>query len=203
MTKDSEQTEDIKDIQSEEDKEDHKKNGSDKSKQENIPLKNMTKEELINKINEIQGVADKNYELFLRAQAEIENMKKRFKKEREDLLKFSNESLIKQLLSVVDNLEKAISHSQEQSSLKALTEGVELTLQGLRDTLNKAGLSEVKTTGETFDPNFHEAVSEQENNSVEPGIILHELQKGYTLNDRLIRPAMVVVSKSETKTDES
>ena len=203
MTKDSEQTEEMKDIQSEKDKEDHKKNDSDKGKPKDIPLKNMTKEELINKIDEIQGVAEKNYELFLRAQAEIENMKKRFKKEREDLLKFSNESLIKQLLSVVDNLEKAISHSQEQSSLKALTEGVELTLQGLRDTLSKAGLSEVKTTGETFDPNFHEAVSEQENNSVEPGIILHELQKGYTLNDRLIRPAMVVVSKSETKTDES
>ena len=203
MTKANEQTEEMKDIQSEKDKEDHKKNDSDKGKPKDIPLKNMTKEELINKIDEIQGVAEKNYELFLRAQAEIENMKKRFKKEREDLLKFSNESLIKQLLSVVDNLEKAISHSQEQSSLKALTEGVELTLQGLRDTLSKAGLSEVKTTGETFDPNFHEAVSEQENNSVEPGIILHELQKGYTLNDRLIRPAMVVVSKSETKTDES
>ena len=201
MTKANEQTEEMKDIQSEKDKEDHKKNDSDKGKPKDIPLKNMTKEELINKIDEIQGVAEKNYELFLRAQAEIENMKKRFKKEREDLLKFSNESLIKQLLSVVDNLEKAISHSQEQSSLKALTEGVELTLQGLRDTLNKAGLSEVKTMGETFDPNFHEAVSEQENNSVEPGIILHELQKGYTLNDRLIRPAMVVISKSEAKSD--
>jgi molecular chaperone GrpE len=201
MTKANEQTEEMKDIQSEKDKEDHKKNDSDKGKPKDIPLKNMTKEELINKIDEIQGVADKNYELFLRAQDEIENMKKRFKKEREDLLKFSNESLIKQLLSVVDNLEKAISHSQEQSSLKALTEGVELTLQGLRDTLSKAGLSEVKTTGETFDPNFHEAVSEQENNSVEPGIILHELQKGYTLNDRLIRPAMVVISKSEAKSD--
>jgi len=201
MTKANEQTEEMKDIQSEKDKEDHKKNDSDKGKPKDIPLKNMTKEELINKIDEIQGVADKNYELFLRAQDEIENMKKRFKKEREDLLKFSNESLIKQLLSVVDNLEKAISHSQEQSSLKALTEGVELTLQGLRDTLSKAGLNEVKTTGETFDPNFHEAVSEQENNSVEPGIILHELQKGYTLNDRLIRPAMVVISKSEAKSD--
>jgi len=201
MTKANEQTEEMKDIQSEKDKEDHKKNDSDKGKPKDMPLKNMTKEELINKIDEIQGVAEKNYELFLRAQAEIENMKKRFKKEREDLLKFSNESLIKQLLSVVDNLEKAISHSQEQSSLKALTEGVELTLQGLRDTLNKAGLSEIKTTGETFDPNFHEAVSEQENNSVEPGIILHELQKGYTLNDRLIRPAMVVISKSEAKSD--
>jgi len=201
MTKANEQTEEMKDIQSEKDKEDHKKNDSDKGKPKDIPLKNMTKEELINKIDEIQGVADKDYELFLRAQAEIENMKKRFKKEREDLLKFSNESLIKQLLSVVDNLEKAISHSQEQSSLKALTEGVELTLQGLRDTLSKAGLNEIKTTGETFDPNFHEAVSEQENNSVEPGIILHELQKGYTLNDRLIRPAMVVISKSEAKSD--
>ena len=201
MTKANEQTEEMKDIQSEKDKEDHKKNDSDKGKPKDIPLKNMTKEELINKIDEIQGVAEKNYELFLRAQAEIENMKKRFKKEREDLLKFSNESLIKQLLSVVDNLEKAISHSQEQSSLKALTEGVELTLQGLRDTLSKAGLNEIKTTGETFDPNFHEAVSEQENNSVEPGIILHELQKGYTLNDRLIRPAMVVISKSEAKSD--
>jgi molecular chaperone GrpE len=97
----------------------------------------------------------------------------------------------------MDNLEKAISHSHNENSLDALREGVELTLKGLRDTLVKAGMEQVKAEGEAFDPCFHAAVSEQEDNSVEAGMILHELQKGYILNQRLIRPAMVVVSKGK------
>jgi molecular chaperone GrpE len=202
MAKNIEQVEETrKDTPVEKDERHRKDTDTEDGEPKDIPLEKMTKAELIAKIKTVRESAEKNYDLFVRSQAEIENMKKRFQKEKEDLIKFSNESLIKQLLSVIDNLEKAITHSQEQSSLKALIEGVELTLKGLIGTLSKAGLDKVKTVGETFDPNFHEAVSEQEDNSVKPGVILHELQKGYTLNDRLIRPAMVVVSKSETKAD--
>jgi molecular chaperone GrpE len=160
-----------------------------------IPLEKMTKAQLLKKISEIQESVDRNFDLYLRSQAEIENLKKRFKKEKADLAKYSNESLIKRLLTVMDNLQNAITHSREKKALKALTEGVELTLKGLMDALEKAGLEQVKAEGESFDPNFHEAVSELEDDASEPGTVLQELQKGYILHQRLIRPAMVIVSK--------
>ena len=160
-----------------------------------VPLEEMTKTQLLDKIKEVQDSVEENYDLYVRSQAEMDNMKKRFQKEKQDLIKFSNESLVKQLLPVMDNLEKAISHSQDENSLNSLTEGVELTLKGLKNTLEKAGLEEVQALGELFDPNCHEAISEQEEDSVEPKTVLQELQKGYYLNKRLIRPAMVIVSK--------
>jgi molecular chaperone GrpE len=161
-----------------------------------IPLEQMKKKELVQKVSELQEKAEKNYDLFVRSQAEIENLKKRFAKDKQDLCKFSNESLIKQLLKVVDSLEKAIAHSAGDNSLPALRQGVELTLKSLLDSLTKEGLVEVKAEGEPFDPNFHEAVSVQEDPEATPGIVLQELQKGYLLNDRLIRPSLVIVSKA-------
>ncbi len=155
----------------------------------------MTKKELFQEIKDLQEESKKNYDLYLRSQAEMENIKKRNKKDKEAWIRYSNENLIKQMLPVIDNLEKAISHSHNENPLDALREGVELTLKGLKDNLVKSGLEEVKAKGERFDPSFHQAVSEQEDEGVEAGIILHELQKGYTLYDRLLRPAMVVVSK--------
>ena len=98
---------------------------------------------------------------------------------------------------MADSLEKAIAHSEEGNSIDALREGVKLTLKGLMDTLKRAGLEEVKSVDEPFDPNFHEAVSEQEDSSVRPGTVTKELQKGYLLNERLIRPSMVVISKNK------
>ncbi len=162
-----------------------------------IPLGKMTKRQLLNRVKEIQETADNNFDLYVRSQAEIDNLKKRFQKEKADLYKFSNESLIKKLLSVGDNLEKAISHSKNDNSLDALREGVELTLKGLMDTLEREGLESVKALDEPFDPNFHEAVSELQDNSVKPGTVIQELQKGFILNQRLIRPTMVIVSKND------
>ena len=93
------------------------------------------------------------------------------------------------------NLEKAIAHTNNESSPDAIRDGVELTLKGLQDTLSKSGLEEVPAKGEHFDPCVHHAVSQEEDETVEPDTVLHLLQKGFTLNQRLIRPAMVVVSK--------
>jgi len=159
------------------------------------PLEKMTKSELLERINELQQETEKNHDLYLRSEAEIENIKKRNQKDKEEWVKYANESLIKEILPVIDNLEMAISHSQNENSVQALREGVELTLKGLRDALGKSGLEEVKAEGEPFDPNYHHAVSEQADESVEAGVILLELQRGYTLNKRLVRPAMVIVSK--------
>ncbi|MEE9420260.1 MAG: nucleotide exchange factor GrpE [Desulfatiglandaceae bacterium] len=166
-------------------------------KEKETPLEKMTKAELLEKVKEAQELEEKNFDLYLRSQAEIENVKKRAQKEKTELAKFSNESLIKQLLPVADSLEKAIAHSEEGNSIDALREGVKLTLKGLMDTLKRAGLEEVKSVDEPFDPNFHEAVSEQEDSSVKPGTVTKELQKGYLLNERLIRPSMVVISKNK------
>ncbi|MBW2708206.1 MAG: nucleotide exchange factor GrpE [Deltaproteobacteria bacterium] len=160
-----------------------------------IPLWEMTKDQLIEKISEVQASADANMDSYLRSQAEMENMKKRFQKDKQDLIKYGNETLTKQLLPVADNLEKALDHSRDENSIEALREGVDLTLKGLMNVLEKAGVEMVEAVGAPFDPNFHEAVSEQADDRVAPGTVLRELQKGYLLNQRLIRPAMVIVNK--------
>ena len=163
-----------------------------------IPLEDMTKEELIDRIGATQELADNNYDLYVRSQAEIENVRKRFQKDKQDLAKFANEMIIKQLLPVADNLEKAITHTTDENALDALREGIDLTLKSFLDTLEKNGVERVEALNQPFDPNFHEAVSQAENNAVEPGTVVNELQKGYTLNKRLIRPAMVVVSRKSS-----
>ena len=109
----------------------------------------------------------------------------------------ADKNLIKQLLTVVDNLEKAVIYSEDENSFAALKEGIELTLKGLSDTLKKSGVEEIKASGELFDPNIHEAVFQEEDNTKKPGTIIQEIQKGYLLNKRLIRPSLVSVSKSK------
>ena len=185
--------------QSEEALEQDKKGADDVSEPVDRALDELTKEELLGKIQEFQKESEKNHDLYLRSQAEMENMKKRNRKEKEDYLKFANESLIKDMLPVLDNLEKALSHAENENTVHALKEGIHLTLKGLKESLSKSGLEEVKALGEPFDPCFHEAVSEMNDPKAKPGIVLTELQKGYTLNARLIRPAMVVVSRQKAR----
>ena len=172
-------------------------------KKKDIPLEKMRKAELLRKTKKTQELAEKNFDLYIRSQAEMDNMKKRFQKEKNDLIKFSNESLIKQLLPVIDNLEKAVVHAKENESHQALMEGVDLTLKGLIDVLEKAGLEKIEAAGKPFDPNFHEAISRHEDITVEPGTVVQELQKGYSLNNRLIRPTLVIISKMTEKTMEN
>jgi molecular chaperone GrpE len=162
-------------------------------------LEKMPESELLQKIEEFREKADENYDQYVRAQAEIENIIKRNKKEKEDWIKYSTETLIKDLLPVIDNLEKAISHSNNEDSLQALREGVELTLKGLKNTLSRSGLEEIVSLGKPFDPNYHHAISEQEDENSEPGAVINEFQKGYNLHQRLIRPAMVIISKGRPK----
>ena len=176
-------------------KEPQEKAGSRDQEIDEIPLTKMTKAQLIDKIKEVEASSNDNHDLYLRSQAEIDNLKKRYRKEQQGLAKFANEALIKQLLPVADNLEKAVDHSQNETLIDALREGVDLTLKGLMDILQKAGVETVEAVGEPFDPNFHEAVSEMVDEGVKPGTVIKDLQKGYILNQRLIRPSMVIVSK--------
>ena len=138
--------------------------------------------------------AQDNYDRFLRLSAEFENFKKRMEKEKTDAYKFGTENLIKELLPVLDNLERAIDHGEAKDP-QGLLEGVDMTLKGFLAALEKIGVSPVDASGKEFDPNLHEAVMVQEDAHHPAGTVLTQLQKGYTLHNRLIRPAMVVVSK--------
>jgi len=138
--------------------------------------------------------AQDNYDRFLRLSAEFENFKKRMEKEKNDAYKFGTENLVKELLPVLDNLERAIDHGEAKNP-QGLLEGVDLTLKGFLTALEKIGVSPVDASGKEFDPNLHEAVMVQEDAHHPAGTVLTQLQKGYTLHGRLLRPAMVVVSK--------
>jgi molecular chaperone GrpE len=161
------------------------------------PLEDLSKTQLIEKITALKALSDKNYDLYLRSQAEMENLKKRFRREKEDWFKYSNETLIKEILPIMDNLERAVSHSTSENALPSLKEGIELTLRSLKSALSKSGIEEVKAEGTPFDPGLHEAVFQIEDDNAEPGKVVKEIQKGYLLNKRLIRPAMVTVSKGK------
>lgn len=138
--------------------------------------------------------AQDNYDRFLRLSAEFENFKKRMEKEKNDAYKFGTENLIKELLPVLDNLERAIDHGEAKDP-QGLLEGVDMTLKGFLTALEKIGVSALDAAGKEFDPNLHEAVMVQEDAHHPASTVLNQLQKGYTLHSRLIRPAMVVVSK--------
>jgi len=162
----------------------------------------MTKQELLKKLTDTKEEAEKNYDLYMRTYAEMENIKKRGIKEREELAKYANESIIKEILPVIDNLDKAISHAQNDENSSTLVEGLELTRDGLMKALEKAGVKEVEALGKPFDPNFHESVSQQIDDTVAPGHVIMEMQKGYLLNGRLMRPSMVVISQGKATKQE-
>jgi molecular chaperone GrpE len=134
----------------------------------------------------------------------MENIKKRLEREKTGLVKFANENLVKDLLPVLDNLERALVHGNEaRNNQEALLEGVRLTYEGLLNVLEKFGVTPVKALGERFDPNFHEAVMQKDDPDVEDNSVIEEVQKGYLLHDRLIRPSMVVVSRKPAAVNES
>ena len=144
--------------------------------------------------------AQEYYERLLRLAAEMENLKKRQEKEKAELLQFANENLIKELLPVVDNLELALEHGRQLETPPPLLEGLEMVYQGFLKALTRFGVTPIVSVGQPFDPAFHNAVMQEETTDVADSTILKELQKGYLLQSRLLRPAMVVVAKNTQKT---
>jgi len=175
--------------------EDSEKTGSGNKKERQKQVDEMTKQELLEKLRDAEKQSQENYDLYMRAYAEMENIKKRGVKEREDLAKFANELLIKEILPVIDSLEKALIHARDGTNPSGLAEGIEMIFKGLMNTLEKAGLKEVEAMGKPFDPHFHEAVSQQADDTVPPKHVIMEMQKGYLLNGRLIRPSIVMISQ--------
>ncbi|EAT12701.1 nucleotide exchange factor GrpE [Bermanella marisrubri] len=141
-------------------------------------------------------------EEVLRAQAETQNVRRRAEVDVEKAHKFSTEKFARELLEVVDNLERAIAASPEDEVVKPFLEGVEMTQKSFVNTLKKFKVEAIEPEGHPFDPDLHQAISMVDAPDAEPNTVLNVVQKGYTIHDRLLRPAMVVVSKAAPAVDE-
>ena len=151
--------------------------------------------ELKNKLEEKEKELKEHYDRLLRSAADFDNYKKRAAREKEEWTKFASEDLIKAILPFLDNLERAVNHAEKVADAGVLIEGVRLTIRQLLQSLNKFGLSSFESAGKPFDPMRHEAVLVVPTDRHEPNQVVDEFQKGYFLNDRLLRPASVSVSK--------
>ena len=160
--------------------------------------------EALKKLVDAEEVASRANDDLLRVQAEMQNLRRRSEQDIEKAHKYSQEKFSTELLSVMDNLERALAAAanHEDDTVKAIYEGVDLTLKSFTDCFNRFHIDAVDPMGEPFDPQLHQAMTIIENAEVEPNTVIEVMQKGYTLNGRVIRPAMVVVSKEpehETK----
>ena len=153
-------------------------------------------EELREKFDAKEKEVKEHYERYLRQVAELDNFKKRINREKEDAIRYANENLIKDILPVIDNLERAIAHAQGGGNGKPLVQGVEMVLRGLLDVFGKHGVVQVPAVGEVFDPGKHEAMAQVESSQYEPNTVVDEHHRGYLLRDRLLRPALVTVAKA-------
>jgi molecular chaperone GrpE len=189
---DEEKTDDAQSNETNESAEDSNENNSD------------SPENIIEKLNEeIQDLKDQR----LRAAAELENFRKRAEKDQADALKYGVSNFAKEIINIKDNVERAQSSISEDvrsnDAVKSIVEGLDMIAQSAVATFEKIGIKKIDSINEKFDHNLHQAMMEIENNEVEPGTIVQELISGYTLHDRLLRPAMVGVSKKTQQNQQS
>ncbi|MBM7541684.1 nucleotide exchange factor GrpE [Amphibacillus cookii] len=146
-------------------------------------------------LEQIRQEKDELYNKLIRLQAEYDNFRKRTQREKAADLKYKSQSLVTELLPIVDNFERALDNKPEDQSVQAYFEGMEMIYRQLSTALEKEGVEIIETVGETFDPNIHQAVMQVEDDQYDSNIVVEELQKGYRLKDRVIRPAMVKVNQ--------
>ena len=144
--------------------------------------------------------AKEHWDTLLRTTADFENFKKRAARERQDAVKFANESLLQKLVPILDTFDMALTAATnaKEGTAQSLQTGVSMILSQFRNTLTEVGLEEIDAAGKLFDPNFHEAVSHQETADVPEGYVAQQLRRGYKLKERLLRPATVIVAKKPT-----
>ncbi|HDF6704230.1 TPA: nucleotide exchange factor GrpE [Staphylococcus aureus] len=147
------------------------------------------------KINELQQLADENEEKYLRLYAEFENYKRRIQKENEINKTYQAQRVLTDILPAIDNIERALQIEGDDETFKSLQKGVQMVHESLINALKDNGLEVIKTEGEAFDPNIHQTVVQDDNPDFESGEITQELQKGYKLKDRVLRPSMVKVNQ--------
>jgi len=181
-----------------EDKIDQENDSNKEDKVETVdPLKEMEE-----RLESMEQEGKENYDRFLRVSAEFENYQKRAAREMNDFRKFANESFVKAMLPVVDNLDRAIeSSSNDKHTARSMLEGVNMTLKEILKVFEQFNVKPFESLGKTFDPSLHQAVMQEETEAHPENSVVKELQKGYMMHDRLLRPAMVVVSKTKTKSE--
>jgi len=139
-------------------------------------------------------LADENFQKLLRAQADFDNFRRRSRQEKEDFAKYASIKLIEQLLPVYDNLDRALVAGKESNEVESLIKGVEMIFRQFAGILETEGLQPIDAVGQPFNPEFHQAIMQVESEEHEEGIVVEEIQKGYMLKDKVIRPSMVKVS---------
>lgn len=158
--------------------------------------------ELEAKLEAKEKEAVETYDRLLRTSAEFDNYKKRSSREIEEFRKFANQSLIKEMLSVVDNLELAMNSTNDHKAIdKDLLQGLEMTHKEILKVFERFNVKPIDAKGQPFDPTFHEAVMQEETNDSPKNTVINELQRGYMIHDRLLRPSMVVVAKPKESSD--
>ena len=155
------------------------------------PVEKSAAELLLEREEEIRVLQDR----LLRFAAEMENTRKRLEREKSDGISYANESILRELLPVIDNLERALEHAENEVDRESLLEGVRMTLKAFLSAVAKFGCTPFEAMGKAFDPNYHEAFMQQESSEYPEKTVMKELQKGYVLNDRLLRPASVIISR--------
>jgi molecular chaperone GrpE len=163
---------------------------------EEVVLPELTPEQLV-ELQARAAKADEHWERLLRVTADFENFKKRAARERTEAVHFANAALLQKLLPILDNFEMAQTAAQtaEGDKLAALQTGIAMIQQQIKSILAESGLEELDASGKPFDPTFHEAVSQQETDTVPDGNVVQQIRKGYKLRERLLRPAAVIVAK--------
>jgi molecular chaperone GrpE len=177
--------------------EDKKGEKNDSNKKDGIESKDPLKE-MEEKVESLKNEASETHDRLLRVAAEFENYKKRSVREMNDFRKFANESFVRAMLPVVDNLDRAIESSgNKKNTDSSLVEGVSMTLKEILKVFEGYGVTPFESLGKTFDPSLHQAVMQEEADEYPENTVSKELQKGYMIHDRLLRAAMVVVSKKK------
>jgi molecular chaperone GrpE len=162
----------------------------------------MEKEKILSsEVEKYKKLAEENFKLYQYSLAELDNLKKRALQDRGEYRKYGIIPFVKEILHVVDNLERALEHL-ENADKESLTKGIKMTLEQFNKSLEKFGIKEIHAVGEVFDPNFHEALLMVESQEHKPNKIVDELQKGYILDDKLVRPSKVAVSAPSKKKEE-
>ena len=146
-------------------------------------------------LEEKASKAEEYFDRLLRMQAEFDNYKKRLDRDKSDFIKFANESIISEILRILDDFERAVEAGKKKHDFDVLYKGVGMIHKDLKEFLNQKGLEEISSVGKPFNPHEHEAMMQEENNEYPEDHIIEEFQKGYKLNGRVIRPAKVKVSK--------
>jgi molecular chaperone GrpE len=174
------------------------KPGTEQASQDDVQsVETATEPSLEERLTACQAEAKKNWDLYLRERADLENFRRRAQREKEELSRFANENIIKEIVPVVDNLERAVAHArQECGDAEGLLQGVEMTLSMFAKALDKFGVTPFNSIGEAFDPARHEAMGQVESAEHAPNTVIHEMQKGYLLSSRLLRPALVMLAKA-------